>query len=546
MEDIMKSICVYFFIILFLLTACGSNKLNYDTDVEKHNTTNQTEDNPNNLTEDSSIYNGDSRVGESGLLPVYIIDFNKAGNGEKNREYLNKFLHDQGFNLEFKFLDNDNQIQFIRDNINENAVFIPSSIYELQADQEFFYQLGDFHDAGTRIAPNYTRNIKVFYANEPGKLRVMPIQFNKIFPEFPAVLIREGVAAEYGKEVRTASEYIELLQWLKAKEPSSVPGVTVPTVSGVSGHLMAFDFFMPEWGYWTNMGGWAWNVLDIRTNDTYSTYSVPESRKALEDFVNLWRDGFLYMKNNNNTRSRKLNEFPTALLYFYDFLDTNANFIQMSGFNDFDANGYRIYALYSGVMPSVERDGNYWTWAGTEAIAGSNTEINEFLRFMEWLWDRDNYLLLFFGVQGEDYTLTGGRMVPIETRTKDMADIRTNIFIFEHTDLNPLPLTAPWNYEDELHFLEPAHTLNMSTKDFQAVFDIYETFGEETMRVNDSYMDFSDLMNELFNSETAPSEEQVQRNIDRYIEKQQSHSGILDLLATTYGECFKTAAERDK
>jgi hypothetical protein len=120
----------------------------------------------------------------------------------------------------------------------------------------------------------------------------MPTQFKKVFDSFPAVLIREETANEYGKEIRTASEYIDLLMWLKAQYQESMPGTAIPCFQPRKNIVL--DFFMPDQGYWSVFGNWEWYVTSIGSNDTRVSYPMPEIRIAIERFIDLWRDEFLY------------------------------------------------------------------------------------------------------------------------------------------------------------------------------------------------------------------------------------------------------------
>jgi hypothetical protein len=324
--------------------------------------------NPNHddKPEEEDIYTpGDTDIGfgETEKLPVYYTDFDYNGAGEQAREYLNGFLDQNGFLLEFKRFGGSGdsyqiveaQTMFIDENIHKNAVFMPFLLMDsVRNDPNYLSRFKDIYDSGMRYAPNYTRHPYVAGRNAPGELRIMPTQFNKYFPRYASVLIREDIAAGYEKEVRSAAEYVELLRWLKGREPDAVPGVAVPYAAGRS---IPFDFFMPDWGYWSDAGNWYCFASEIGPNDTSPAYSMPEFGRALEEFTGLWRDGFLYMKNLGRPERQKFEDFPTALLYFYDFFDPRQSGDHTGEFASFDAAGYRIYAMYGVQTPVCECEG---------------------------------------------------------------------------------------------------------------------------------------------------------------------------------------------
>jgi hypothetical protein len=570
---------VFFILSLILLTACGSTTTipmpplpdvginsgagaadtrQVDITPEEYDDTDEIEI----IEEEDFNPPGEDEDGESiaaerpKKLTVYFTNENDSDeaddriNSRRTLTYLNNLLRNQGFDLEFRYFasnEDEQQEQYIRDHIHENVVFIPAWAFDLWEDEDFKSQLGNFYETGMIYAPNYTRNPIHSVFNEKNELSMMQTNFKKIFPTFPAVLIRENIAAEYGREIRTASDYIELLEWLKARDPEIVPGMTVPAIPHTSGFRMAHDFFLPEWGYWSDLH-WEWYALDIRTNDARATYSLPESNRAFVEFADLQRKDLLYMKVRNRPQDRKLDEFPTALLYFYQFISNSSDFLLMSGFNEFDASGYRIYAMYGGKMPVHENyTGSYFTSSGCHAIAGLNAEVGEFLRFMEWLDVRENYTMLFYGEEGHDYTLEGGRIVPLESRDEQMAVHRNKLFFLEHNELNAVPLTAPLNYETEMYSLSPAYTLIPSEEDRES-FDIFnETYGDDSGWVSYTSANFIGLYYSLFfNDDTSLDEEGVQNLIDGYVEKQQSYTDILDSYAEAFGEMCKSAAARNR
>jgi hypothetical protein len=367
-----------------------------------------------------------------------------------------------------------------------------------------------------------------------------------MYPEFPAVLVRENIAAEYGEDIRTASQYISLLEWLKVKDPDNIPGAAFPVISGISGKLMTFDFFMPEWGYWSQKSSWPFNVSDIGSNKTRVSYLMPETGRALTEFVDLWSGGLIYVKNQSNLTSRPLADFPTLLLYFYDFFYPIVFHAERMGLTEFDASGYRIYALYGGQLPVLENEvTDYWYTYGSTAVAGKNAEIGEFLKFIEWLGVRENYTLLMYGEQDADYTLLDGKIIPLGSQA-EMDAVRAGLIIFENSDYRAVPLSAPWNLFAEMQRLEPAYTVVISDTDQNLIGMYADEYGEEEFyEVLNARYEIWDTMDRLYNnSDTAPGRDEVEGLIGLYTEMQRDRGGMLEKFAELTEEVISTSEIR--
>jgi hypothetical protein len=522
--------------------------------------------------EDGEVYTPgdvDISVGKTERLPVYYSDFDYGGMGEQAREYLNAFLDKNGFDLEFRRFDGtgdpyqsaEAQNRFIDENISKNAVFMPIFLMDLMDnvtnDPDYLGRFKDLYDTGARYAPNYIRHPYTAGRNEPGELRIMPAQLNKNFHRYLSIIIREDIAAGYGTEVRTAQEYIELLRWLKARDPDSVPGAAVPYFPGRSA---PFDLFMPEWGYWSDSGMWYCFASAIGSNDTRPAYSMPEFGRALDEFTGLWREELLYMKNFGRPDSRGLEDSPTCLLYFYDFFDPRQSNDYTGEFAAFDFSGYRIYAMYGGQTPICEYErGNYFSYGGSDAVAGPNTDAGEFLRFLEWLGTRENYISLFYGEEGADYTLAGGRIIPHEANSADMAAILQNLYFLERNEFNAIPVTAPWNYEDEMERIIPMYTLITTREDYMQTEEFYNVKGDgEVSLFNETAEDYHQLMSDLFGGleieyqdeplfkDSVPDIQETQALIGAFIEKQKRHEKFFDDFAEVFDKIYKAAAERNR
>jgi hypothetical protein len=452
---------------------------------------------------------------------------------------INRILSQLGFDIEFELFTGSAAAyqQFIRQNIRENTIFVltEDNFITMPENNFAFIQellgdglLGDFHEAGMRAAPGYTAHALIEAFNNPGQMHIMPTSFIRNHPHVPAVLVREDIAAEYGQEIRTAPEYIELLEWLKRRNPSSVPGSTITVFPFIPGfhQYVAFDLFMPELGYWSTE--WPLYAAKIGTDEFTPTYALPESREALAGFMRLRRDELLHV-NVFGGDTQLYSAFPTALMYFYDFIvEPFTGHYQFSGLSLFDASGYRIYALYGGTVPVMEFSWNaYRTSAWT--IAGHNAEAGEFLRLLEWLDWEDNYRQLLHGIE-----------------VTDPQAVRANLHFLERSEHRPLPLTAPNNYEAEMRLLTPAYTITLTPEGALPLFQMSQSMGEADFRdLQGAYESFANLNQQLLRGNAVLNVDTMNSVIDSFIQRQERENDpILRRFVQAYREAYANAPRR--
>ena len=453
--------------------------------------------------------------------------------------YINSVLRGQGFLLEFELYGGEDDFEtYVRENINENIIFMPSSSHDLIEELKNAGLLGNFHETGMAYAPNYTMHPYVASRNEPGTLYIMATQFNKITPNFPAVVVREDIAIEYGKEIRTASQYIGLLNLLKEWDPPNIPGMAFAVRPGIF-DMMFYDFFMPEYGYWAPMQ--EFNVVfGIGTNNVYPRYSLLENRIAIEEFTNLWREGLIHVRYWG-PQGRQYDEFPTALVYFNDFISPFIMVSEITGISSFDASGYRIYALYGGILPFFAGEGyDYINTSGSRAIAGINTDAREFLRLLEWLKQRENYNLLFYGIEGTDYHIIRDRMVFVENPDVNWAVLRNNLYFLENSDFKPIPSYAPHNIESELMQLYTGYTITVTPEGFRYLNEVRFT----SDFLWNMFSETITLARALFEHGRVPTEVNINRLIDDFIQSQYDRRHLIDEYARAWEYLFENAAIR--
>ena len=132
--------------------------------------------------------------------------------GQEAVDQVNDILRREGFNLEFVMTDYvpldlsmyyQGEIfeDFVIENISEGkgGIYLPpwETIWELEKDN----LLGDFYSLGMSYAPNYT--LRLCAPGEAKKLTYMTTYFKDYVPPILSVLVREDIAQEYEKEIRT-------------------------------------------------------------------------------------------------------------------------------------------------------------------------------------------------------------------------------------------------------------------------------------------------------------------------------------------------------
>ena len=235
-------------------------------------------------------------------LTVVIPEQSVPAYLEKALDTVNRLLDDQGFQVAVEFfydpeLDprkhpvtssaayqalsgqyQEKYRDYIRSNLHSDKVFFQ---YGDMSDLEREGLLGDFYAEAKKHAPVWLSHPAVQSANEPGRLVYMPAGFFTPIPaNIPLVLVREDIAASYGQDINTASDFVELLTWLRAWDPLNIPCAAYPPYS--FSRFMPFDLFLPERGYWLAMGTSPLAVQEIGGNASVHTASLPDARYAVE------------------------------------------------------------------------------------------------------------------------------------------------------------------------------------------------------------------------------------------------------------------------
>ena len=488
------------------------------------------------------------------FLPGSITEITPAALNTINRR-----VSELGFNIEFEFYKGSSEnpwksytytnvyMDYIRRNLDENSVYIYNRfsidgnyVPDLYLDD----LLGDYYDAAQFYAPDYAANPALERFNAPGTLTEMPLGLTAPRSGDLTVLLREEVAGEYGIKIRTASEFIALLLWMKEREPLTVPGVVC---FDRASRNFPLDIFLPEKGYWSP-GHELPFCLTVGDNAVVPFYTMDESRAALEDFARLQRDKLWdVIRNDNRVDYRGLTKYPAILLYTKTLFDNGIDSAWVGGerdaYADFDLSEYRAYILYNDTQPAIE-----WNCESSEysAIAGKNADLSEFFRLIQWLEYEEHYNRLFYGIEGEDYRLHNGQMTPIGSAIEWRA-ARLALSPFQKDEFLAVIPFAPPNFVDELAAVTPPYSVSLDPRDglFAVDYNCYLTsaeIGDISSAYSDTIAYVTDLVETPFGFKALPSETQVTQYMDEYL-KTYTHNrvGALNVLSMQMAEAIENA-----
>jgi hypothetical protein len=299
--------------------------------------------------------------------------------------------------------------QFLGESTKAIAIMLPHDF-----DRYFSQEAGDLFDDIWERSPEramYSLAYNQAILEKDG-VYAIPID-SQHRPQNLAILIRNDVYREYGREIRSASDYEALLRWLRRQGwDGAAPGVALPMITPVAGiantdwqrnmaqsKVMALDLFLPEMGYirfpaWqTHMSiHWWFNTWLAPDGQIVEFYETDSTAIALTRFLDWRQDGLLDI----TAGSDNLKNYPTIL--------TNIDQVLSLGFQGFiDAAEYTVNVLPQPVLSTSSV--NFF------AVAAPGTDIGVFLDFLLWLEDRDNYIGFRYGEEHVHYARDGNRIV---------------------------------------------------------------------------------------------------------------------------------------
>jgi len=271
--------------------------------------------------------------------------------------------------------------------------------------------------------------------------------------------VKEELTPLFGTEIRTASQYLSLLKDIKRGNPEIVPGLVFIDYASFNTVL---DLFLPECGYWSPAAATPF-FFRTGTNEAVPVFILDEAAYAVEEMACWQRQGLvdLYFPKfaDGILKEPKINDYPTVLLYADQIMNIEEswqNQVRESPIRSFDARGYRMYILYNDSQPALDTD---FELSNYLAVAGKNSDLTEFFRFLHWLYEPANYITFFYGQEGVDFKWANGRMELLSGKTNRLT-IREALSPFKNGSLEPVPLFAPGNYEEELAAVHHPYTVS--------------------------------------------------------------------------------------
>ncbi|MCL2462695.1 MAG: hypothetical protein FWF44_08530 [Defluviitaleaceae bacterium] len=346
-------------------------------------------------------------------LTVYV----PAGQyGVADLPYTNQLVQGAGFNLEFKTYILGSYDAFLTQYDDNPGVYVTTP--DIASQLVSAGETGDFYQQAATYAPLYLDMPIVAGDNSPGSLVWMPTSDMR-GPNRPAVMVRNDIAQAYGKDIRTADDYKALLQWIQQNYPAESPSVATflpyDEQSGMNWGYMALNLFLPENGYASlNMmlaetGGPATMLWQDGGGKVQPFYDIDASADALLELMD-WKNQGLIDIRVQQFEATDGTLYPTVL---FSYGDENSTHV-------LDRTQYTLY-----IFPQPGQDDATLNYM---AAAKPGEDIGEYLRFMDWLGDFNNFRLFKYGVEGTDYTLDQNGFIK-QTLT-DYYNQDSNMFFF--------------------------------------------------------------------------------------------------------------------
>jgi len=469
---------------------------------------------------------------DENTLRVYIDVYDRAREYASSFETLNKRAWEAGFGVVFTMYERDQYYygidpnkngllpnypsyedylseyrKHVEANLSDNAVYIIDSRYQEFIDGLYYGgKLGDHSETGGRIAPEYMLEPQVARYNglSDGETYSLPLYFEERNSGTLAVLVREGIAEDWGDEIRTGSQFEDFLAWRlgkKIEEMSAGVKQAKPrpcVIPYTLGEYWPYNLYLPELGYApVGVRHSEYVVLDL--NDD-SIVGVGEQgvfdeilakrrelpgRMLIDNVGIQGMDGLIVLE--------PVEAYDAALIFIDDYNDhyfgdytggndpqehhfpvLTDNFFIKTKFNYTDLSGYRMYILYNDSLPEIVWGRGVGDAAYQQAISGKEADAAEFLRLLHWLYNKKNYMKLFFGNLGEDYTIEERRVV-MSGPDEDAHIYWQLLSIFRRSGFMPVMSTAPSNFEAETEALKYSRRITISDDDSSTLGDIFES-----------------------------------------------------------------------
>lgn len=230
-------------------------------------------------------------------------------------------------------------------------------------------------------------------------------------PQGQGVVARYDIVMKYndGKWPETVEEWVALLRKIKKAEPDSV--LMSSMVSGDAGLTYTFLPFF----YWYGALPYTTRVQDGKV---VSTFTLPEYKAAVEIMKQMYSEGILDKEFATNDAAKYGANFKKNML----FMVNGANQYIPSNRPKFptpEAEWQFAPALKQ--YPSVLKDVKYAQTKGQPPITAHGLYISSQTKDKERAWkviegfaSQQLHDLIFWGKEGEDYTVADGKKVPVD------------------------------------------------------------------------------------------------------------------------------------
>jgi hypothetical protein len=206
---------------------------------------------------------------------------------------------------------------------------------------------------GREYAPYYINTNLVKRYNERGmgieaenNWFIIPTLFHTEHESIPAVLIHDDYINKLGRDVRTMSDYVELLQLIGKSDTGVEPGI-YPYSIGLF-RFMPFELWLPEYGF-RDMGEGRHMLWYIDSQRYVPTVNIPEAVESFDRMIELHETGLLNIESMIQSFN-SLGNYPTILINSQDYLHnrvatfTEEGDVRLSAFN---AGNYHMNILYN-------------------------------------------------------------------------------------------------------------------------------------------------------------------------------------------------------
>jgi len=301
-----------------------------------------------------------------------------------------------------QYLDLENVLDSSNEIYDALVVAKPESLYPDFTVLARSGKLKDITDIFPASAPylfsKYTSE-ELAYATIDGKLYAVP----SLYPQARCayLLVDDALLKKHNMtDITDYNKYELFLETVKENDPDLTPGTVANPVSSIlllaraSGYVIADE---------AKRLVYKWDDPEMKLIPWEKT---PEFRDVISRVIDWYKKGYLvYGSDRMKTASfifegmlAPPSEEPTTLYFSY----SDSGEIM-------ESNPVRAFHLYPEMKVQRENPMGNFHYNGSFVFPAASVNTERVLQFLEWVYQsRDNYYLLKFGIEGEDYILSNG------------------------------------------------------------------------------------------------------------------------------------------